>query len=49
MGRDKVKVTKSEERALEHGVPEAFLARLGGLTGVVAELDTGRAGPAVAF
>ena len=48
-GRDEVKVTKSEERALEHGVPEAFLARLGGLTGVVAELDTGRAGPAVAF
>ena len=49
LGRDEVKVMKAEERALEHGVSEAFLARLGGFTGVVAEMDTGRPGPAVAF
>lgn len=31
------------------GVSEALLARMGGLTGVVAEFDTGRAGPTVAI
>ena len=49
LGRDELKVMKAQERAADKGVPEAFLARLGGYTGVVAELKTGRPGPAVGF
>ena len=49
LGRNEALVAKAQQRALEHGVPQAFLDRLEGYTGAVAELDTGRAGPTTAF
>lgn len=49
LGRNPDLVEKAQKRALEHGVPQAFLDRLGGYTGAVAEFDTGRPGPAVGF
>ena len=48
-GRDENLVAEARQRALKHGVPEAFLDRLAGFTGAVAELDTGRPGPVTAF
>ncbi len=49
MGRDPVLVEKALARAREHGVSEALLERLGGYTGAVATLETGRPGPVTAF
>ena len=49
LGRNPDLVAKAEKRALEHGVPEAFLKRLGGYTGAVAEFDSGRPGPVTGF
>lgn len=49
LGRSEALVKKAEERALAHGVPQSFLDRLGGYTGAVAQLDTGKPGPVTAF
>ena len=49
LGRDENLVAEAQQRALKHSVPEAFLDRLAGFTGAVAELDTGRPGPVTAF
>ena len=49
LGRNADLVAKAEKRALEHGVPETFLKRLGGYTGAVAEFDSGRPGPVTGF
>ncbi|WP_146817691.1 amidohydrolase [Halobacillus faecis] len=41
---------EAEKRALEHGVPSEWLERMtGGHTGVVAQWDTGKEGPHLAF
>lgn len=45
LGRDEAKVSAARARALSWGVPETFIDRLDGITGVVCEVDTGRAGP----
>ncbi|MDQ0253119.1 aminobenzoyl-glutamate utilization protein A [Evansella vedderi] len=43
-------LTKAEERARSLGVPEKLMEKMeGGHTGVVAQLDTGKPGPHVAF
>ena len=47
-GRDAKKVEAALLRARER-VPEDFLEKLGGYTGVVAEIDTGREGPLTAL
>ncbi|WP_443744012.1 amidohydrolase [Sutterella sp.] len=44
-GRNAAEVEAAQKRALAAGVPEDFMERLGGYTGVVAEFDTGRPGP----
>lgn len=49
LGRDPDLVSREKERALSEGVPQRFLDRLGGYTGVVAELRTGRPGPVTAL
>ncbi len=49
MGRSEEIVAKAEERAREHGVPQAFLDEIEGYTGVIAEFDTGRPGPFTGF
>ena len=49
MGRDEALVEVALKRSRAAGVPEAFLEELGGYTGAVAELDTGRPGPVTAF
>ena len=49
LGRNPELVAKAEARALAHGVPQAFLDRLGHYTGAVAELATGRPGPVTVF
>ena len=48
MGRDEEKVRKAMERAISWGVPSDFIESLNGVTGVVAEIDTGRPGPTTA-
>lgn len=45
MGRNADLVEKAKKRALEHGVPADFLGQLGGYTGAMAVLNTGRPGP----
>lgn len=45
MGRNADLVEKAKKRALEHGVPADFLGHLGGYTGAMAVLNTGRPGP----
>ncbi len=45
MGRNEQDVIESQERAKSHGVPEEFLSKLGGFTGAMAVLKTGRPGP----
>ena len=45
MGRNAELVEKAQKRALEHGVPADFLESLGGYTGAMAILNTGRPGP----
>ena len=47
-GRDAKKVEAALKRARER-VPAEFLDMLGGYTGVVAEIDTGREGPLTAL
>lgn len=49
LGRDPALVAREEKRALADGVPQAFLDRLEGYTGAVAELITGRPGPVTAL
>lgn len=49
MGRDEARVSAALRSAREAGVPEKFLDELGGFTGCLAEIDTGRAGPVTAF
>lgn len=49
MGRNEETVKAAQERALSHGVPQAFLDRLGGFTGAMAVLKTGRPGPVTAI
>ncbi len=49
MGRDPARVEKAMARAAEHGVPEDFLKATEGYTGLVADFDTGRAGPVTGF
>lgn len=48
MGRDRDCVEKAQQRALSHGVPQEFLNELGGYTGAMAVLETGRPGPVTA-
>lgn len=45
MGRNADLVEKAKKRALEHGVSADFLGHLGGYTGAMAVLNTGRPGP----
>ncbi|MDL2059376.1 amidohydrolase [Mesosutterella sp. AGMB02718] len=49
LGRDPKAAKAAEERARAHGVPEEILQRMGGYTGCVGILDTGRPGPTLAF
>ena len=49
MGRNETEVKDAMERAKKHGVPEAFLEKTEGYTGVAAIIDTGRPGPVTAF
>lgn len=49
MGRDAAKVEAAQRRALEAGVPEAFLTSLDGWTGAATTIDTGRPGPLTSF
>lgn len=49
MGRSLDTVKAAQTRALDHGVPAAFLDRLGGYTGAMAELETARPGPVTAI
>ena len=49
MGRNAELVEKAQKRALEHGVPADFLEHLGGYTGAMAVLNTGRPGPVTAI
>ena len=49
MGRNVELVEKAQKRALEHGVPADFLESLGGYTGAMAILNTGRPGPVTAI
>ena len=49
MGRNEQTVQAAQARALEHGVPAEFLKRLGGYTGAMAVLETGRPGPVTAI
>lgn len=49
MGRNEEAAQAAQARALAHGVPEAFLKRLGGYTGAMAVLETGRPGPVTAI
>ena len=49
MGRNAELVEKAQKRALEHGVPTDFLESLGGYTGAMAILNTGRPGPVTAI
>ena len=48
MGRDAGRVREAQLRALSHGVPRDFLGELGGYTGAMAVLETGRPGPVTA-
>lgn len=49
MGRNETEVKDAMERAKKHGVPEAFLEKTEGYTGVAAIIDTGRPGPVTAL
>lgn len=49
MGRCPDRVERARVRALEAGVPQSFLDEIGGWTGAVAVIDTGRPGPVTAF
>lgn len=49
MGRNESLVKASIERALAHGVPQAFIDECEGYTGAVAVFDTGRPGPVTAL
>ena len=49
MGRSLDTVKAAQTRALDHGVPAAFLDRLGGYTGAMAVLETARPGPVTAI
>ena len=49
MGRNPALVEKAIARARANGVSEELLHRMGGYTGAVAVLDTGRPGPTTAF
>ncbi len=49
LGRDPALVEAAEKRARAAGVPEEILKRMGGYTGAVGILDTGRPGPTLAF
>ena len=49
MGRNEEAAEAAQQRAREHGVPEEFLKRLGGYTGAMAVLETGRPGPVTAI
>ena len=49
LGRDPVLVEDAIDRALKQGVPAEFIEELGGYTGAVATLDTGKPGPVTAF
>lgn len=47
-GRDEQKVAAAQKRAEANGVPASFIRELGGFTGVVVNVDTGRPGPTTA-
>ena len=49
MGRSLDTVKAAQTRALDHGVPAAFLDRLGGYTGAMAVLENARPGPVTAI
>lgn len=49
MGREASKVAEAQRRALEAGVPQAFLDSLDGWTGACTTIDTGRPGPMTVF
>ena len=49
LGRDPQLVEDGIARALNHGVPQAFIDECDGYTGAVAVIDTGRPGPTTAF
>ena len=48
LGRDEEAVKAAQERALQHGVSQAFLDKLHGYTGVIATWDSGRPGRTLA-
>lgn len=49
LGRDPQLVEDAITRAVNHGVPQAFIDECAGYTGAVAVIDTGRPGPTTAF
>ena len=49
MGRNAALVDEAMARAAAHGVPESFLKATEGYTGLTADFDTGREGPATGF
>ena len=49
MGRYPTEVKDAVERAKKHGVPQSFIDKSEGYTGVVAIIETGRPGPVTAF
>lgn len=49
LGRNEKLIEKAQERAIEHGVPEAFIKACEGFTGAMLTVQTGRPGKTVAF
>ena len=48
-GRSEQEVQKAIKRALAHGVPESFIERTQGYTGIVGFFDTKKPGPTIAI
>ncbi|PSW03779.1 amidohydrolase [Photobacterium lipolyticum] len=49
MGRDETSIADAQQRALSWGADANILSKMNGVTGIGAELDTGREGPVYAF
>lgn len=49
MGRDETLVAQAQQRAMVWGADERYMARMNGITGVGAILDTGKPGPVIAM
>lgn len=49
LGRSAQLAAAAQKRALENGAPQPLLERMGGYTGAIGVLDTGRPGPVLAM